>query len=214
MKKNKRYLIPISILGLMGIVAYIIWQHLDSWLISIQTLPYGIKEFFMILLISMQILIAFIPGEPLELTAGYLFGPIEGTLICLVGSAIGTAIVYTLVNHFNTKIIYYMFTKEQILKANHLFQKRKTLIWVFILFLIPGTPKDVMTYLVCLMDITLGKWLILTSIGRIPSIVTSTFITGAIKNHNYPLACGVTIFTILFVITGSFLYKKISQHEK
>ena len=120
-------------------------------------MPHGIKELFMILIVTLQIFIAFIPGEPIELAAGYMFGSVWGTIICLIGSFLGTIVVYYLVKTFWSKVISLMFKKEQMKKVEGLFEKKKNLMWIFILFLIPGTPKDVTTYLVSLTNIKLYR---------------------------------------------------------
>ena len=104
--------------------------------------------------------------------------------------------------------------KEQIKKVEGLFEKKKNLMWIFILFLIPGTPKDVMTYLVSLTNIKLYRWLIVTTIGRIPSIITSTFITGSIREQNYMMAIIVGVITVFLVVFGFFYYKKLNNTSK
>lgn len=76
-------------------------------------------------------------------------------------------------------------------------------------FLIPGSPKDIMTYLVSLTDIDIKQWLLLTTIGRIPSIVTSTYLMGALRDGNIVLAVSIFAVTVILVITGAVYYKKI-----
>ncbi|MCB5484575.1 VTT domain-containing protein, partial [Blautia faecis] len=72
---------------------------------EIETLPYFTKVSAMIALIALQIFLAFLPGEPLELASGYIFGSFQGTIVCLIGSMIGTIIVYYLARIFQHSII-------------------------------------------------------------------------------------------------------------
>lgn len=208
-RENKKLILS-GVILLVILCAAGIFMSLDmnSIINGIKTLPSGIKEVLMVVVISLQIFIAFIPGEPLELAAGYMFGSLWGTLICLIGSFIGTVIVYYLVKLFGMKIIRIMFKEEQIDKVQSMFENKKSLFWVFLLFLIPGTPKDVMTYLVSLSNVKLYKWLLLTTFGRVPSIVTSTFITGSIKEQDYFLALIVAGITLVAVIGGIVYCKK------
>lgn len=168
----------------------------------------------MIFIVTLQIFIAFIPGEPIELASGYMFGSVWGTVVCIIGSFIGTIIVYYLVKKFGMKIVRLMFKKEQIDKVQGIFENKKSLMGIFILFLIPGTPKDIMTYLVSMSNVKLYKWLIITTIGRIPSIVTSTFITGSIKEQNYFLAVIIGVITVFLVVFGFFYYKRLNNTSK
>lgn len=213
---NKKKIALISIISIAVLVLLGIFFTLDinKILEYAKSMPHGIKELFMILIVTLQIFIAFIPGEPIELAAGYMFGSVWGTIICLVGSFLGTIVVYYLVKTFGSKVINLMFKKEQIKKVEGLFEKKKNLMWIFILFLIPGTPKDVMTYLVSLTNIKLYRWLIVTTIGRIPSIITSTFITGSIREQNYLMAIIVGVITVFLVVFGFFYYKKLNNTSK
>ena len=103
------------------------------------------------------------------------------------------------------------FKQEQLNEFTGVLKKRNSMLWIFLLFLIPGTPKDIMTYAVSLSNIALGKWLLLTTVGRIPSIVTSTFLSGSLKEGNFVAAAGVAILTILLVIAGGFAYKRMKE---
>lgn len=214
MNKKKIALISIISIAVLVLIGIFFTLDINKILEYAKSMPHGIKELFMILIVTLQIFIAFIPGEPIELAAGYMFGSLWGTIICLIGSFLGTIVVYYLVKTFGSKVINLMFKKEQIKKVEGLFEKKKNLMWIFILFLIPGTPKDVMTYLVSLTNIKLYRWLIVTTIGRIPSIITSTFITGSIREQNYLMAIIVGVITVFLVVFGFFYYKKLNNTSK
>lgn len=184
---------------------------IDAVIQEIENLPVFYMGFAFIGLISLQIVLAFLPGEPLELAAGYMFGSWLGTLICMLGSLIGTFIVYLLVKIFKRTIIDMMFQKEKVDEMTQLLSSKKSMKWMFIIFLIPGTPKDIMTYVASLGDIDLKLWLILTTIGRIPSIVTSTFLSDSLKNGQLFHAIIIFAVTIVFVIIGTLAYKKITS---
>ena len=100
-----------------------------------------------ILLHVFHVIIAFVPGEPIELLGGVLFGTIPGTLYGLLGVIIGTAVVFLLVRKFGRPLVGY-FVPEEKIKNHRLLQDENKLEWaVFLLFFIPGTPKDLLTYL-------------------------------------------------------------------
>ena len=149
--------------------------------------------------------------EGCEQADAILFGSVGGTLLCLVGSLLGTALVYLLVQRYGKRLVTVFFKQEQLNEFTGVLKKRNSMLWIFLLFLIPGTPKDIMTYVVSLSNIALGKWLLLTTVGRIPSIVTSTFLSGSLKEGNFVAAAGVAILTILLVIAGGFAYKRMKE---
>lgn len=178
---------------------------------KIEQLPNGIKQLCMIILISLQIFIAFIPGEPFELASGYMFGSFWGTIVCLIGSMFGTAIVFAIVKKYGVRVLKIFFKDEKIEEIQDVLTKQKSMFWIFILFLIPGSPKDMMTYIMPLGDVSLFYWLLLTTIGRIPSIITSTYLAAYLKEQNYLAAIIVFVVTIVLVVISTIYYNKMKE---
>ncbi|MDD4311820.1 MAG: TVP38/TMEM64 family protein, partial [Eubacteriales bacterium] len=162
-------------------------------------------------LIILQIVIAFIPGEPFELAAGYAFGTLWGTLLVWIGAIIGTTIVFLFVRKIGIKAVEVFFPREKIDSLKYLQDEKKLNAAAFILFLIPGTPKDLLTYLAGLTKIRLLPWILLTSIARIPSIVTSTISGNALGIEKYSLAIIVYAVTALVSGLGLLLYQRIQR---
>lgn len=208
LKKTNLFIILLIFLSFMTIYTLSNYQ-IDEIIKQIKLLPYFIKVLAMISLIALQIFLAFLPGEPLELASGYIFGSFEGTIICLIGSMIGTVIVYYLARLFQYTIIDKMFSASQIAEVQKLFSSKKSKFWLFVILLIPGSPKDIITYLVSLGDIELKHWVLLATIGRIPSIVTSTYLVGSLKEGKIILAGFIFLITIILVVGGAIYYKKI-----
>ena len=125
-------------------------------------------------MVIFQIIIAIIPGEPLEIGAGYAFGAIEGTILCLIGAVLGGAIVVLLVRRYGVKLVEVFFPQEKIMSLRFMQDSRRLKLLVFIVFMIPGTPKDLLCYMVGLTNLKMKDWLWISLIARIPSIITST----------------------------------------
>ena len=123
----------------------------------------------------LQVFIALIPGEIVESAAGYVLGPWLGTAICYLGIAFASVLIFTLTRRYGVRLVEVFTSREKIneLRFLNTAQKRNTLI--FLLFFIPGTPKDLLTYFVGLTNIRLKTFLLLSMVARIPSVVTSTF---------------------------------------
>ena len=123
----------------------------------------------------LQIVVAFIPGEVVQLAAGLMYGPWLGALIILVGCVISSTIIYKLVHILGAPFVQGMVSTEHLEKFRKFEESGKLDIVVFVLFLIPGMPKDVFTYIVPLTDMPYKKFITLTTIGRIPGVVGSTY---------------------------------------
>lgn len=181
---------------------------------GLDQLPYGMKECGMVLLVAVQVVLAFLPGEPLELASGYLFGTVTGTILCLIGSLLGTFIVFLIAKRFGRMVLKRMFSAKEIEQAERFMNRKSSILGIFFLFLVPGTPKDIMTYLICLSDARIVKWLCLTTVGRIPSIMTSTMITGSLKVSQCSIAIVMMVITVVLSCGGVYLYRRCTDCQR
>lgn len=150
----------------------------------------------------LQIFIAFIPGEPVELMLGVVWGPWLGTLTCLIGIFIGTATIYLLVRKLGMRFVGRMVGTEDLTKYRFLSDKNKVEMTVFILFFIPGTPKDALTYIAPIAPIHPVKYLLIATFARIPSIITSTILGDSVAEGKYIIAAIVFAITALISVFG------------
>ena len=151
-------------------------------------------------MIVLQIVVAVIPGEPLEIAAGYAFGAVEGTLLCLFGAFLGRVAVFLLVRKLGARAVDVFFPLDKLNELKFLQNKRRLTLWVFFLFFLPGTPKDVLCYVVGLTDLPLRSWLIISAIAPLPSIVTSTIGGDALGMGDYGFA--ILVFAVTIAISG------------
>lgn len=189
----------------------IFFQQFKEFLASFR--EYGF--FIVILLQILNIIIAVIPGEPIELLAGVLYGGIGGLILCQIGVFIGSWIVFYLVRKFGTPIIQLFTKKTDSKKFDFLKNSDKLEMITFLLFFIPATPKDVLTYVIGLTDIKLSRFLVITVFARIPSIITSTLLGANLIDGNFMLSAVIFCFTGVLVIIGLFCYRLIlKKHNK
>jgi uncharacterized membrane protein YdjX (TVP38/TMEM64 family) len=164
-------------------------------------------------MVVIQVLVAFIPGEPVELLAGYAFGVWEGSLLTLSGFLIGSWIVFALVRRFGVPLVEVFFSHGKIAELGFLKNPRKAQILAFILMSIPGTPKDFLSYFAGLTPLTLRQWLGIVFIARLPSLLTSTVTGAAAGQENYLLSGAMLALTALMSLLGIFCYRRISKAE-
>ena len=160
---------------------------------------------------TVQTVVKIIPAEPLEIGAGLLFGAVGGMLLCLLGNILGSLIILFLTRKLGARVLELFHLENKLRSMRFLQDREKRRMLLFIFYLIPGTPKDGITYFVGLTDIHLTEYLVMTSIARIPSILSSTICGAFLGRRNIPLAAGVFAATAVLSILGGFAYKKISQ---
>lgn len=173
-----------------------------------------VGDLVFVLMMFLQVVIALIPGEPLEIGAGYAFGGIKGTLLCLVATTLGSLAVFLLVKILGRRFAEIFFDTNRIQELEIIKNSKKRNFLIFLLFFLPGTPKDLITYFVGLTDIKIWHFLLLSSFARLPSIVTSTIGGGALGVREYKLAVIVFAVTVIISISGWIIYKFIIKRKK
>ena len=158
-----------------------------------------------------QTVVKFMATEPFEIASGYVWGTFWGMVYCLIGNTIGTVIILFLTRKYGKKVLEVLLPIKN-LDVLRVFKKKKnTYLWLFILYLIPGTPKDTFTYFVGMLPIKTIPFLIITGIAKIPSIISSTLCGATLADKQYLFAILIVVITLLLSVLGAFLYKKFSK---
>ncbi len=176
---------------------------------------YGWKGRFILLGIQcLQVVVALIPGEIVELGAGYAYGAIEGTLLCLMGITISSAAVFLLTKKLGAPMVETFISREKLNQFRFFNSEEKRKRILFLLFFIPGTPKDALTYVAGLTTIRLPQFLFITLFARIPSILSSTISGQMLGDKDYRTAIIVYAITAVVSIGGYLLYQKFIKQKQ
>ena len=175
----------------------------------------GIKSCFWFLGIQfLQTVFALIPGEFVEIAAGYIFGSILGLVLCLIGVAVATALIFTLTRLLGRKFTEIMIDYKNLKRLKFLQDEKKLEMMFALLFFIPGTPKDLITYFAGVTKIKFTTFMVISVFCRIPSIVTSTLAGAALGQENYLLSAIIFAATGFIAIFGIILYHKLSKKKE
>jgi uncharacterized membrane protein YdjX (TVP38/TMEM64 family) len=209
-------------------VVFVVFCALTGWLVGVPMVefandPERFREWvdasgiwgrvLFVGMVVLQVVVAFIPGEPVELAAGYAFGFWEGSALTMAGFLLGSWLVFALVRKFGVKLVEVFFHKNKIAELRFLQNPRKAKIIAFLLMLIPGTPKDFLSYFAGLTPLTLSQWLRIVALARIPSLVTSSLTGAAAGEENYLLSGVMLAVTLIISIAGILYYRHICKQE-
>ena len=161
-----------------------------------------------------QIFLPILPGEPIEILAGMCYGAIGGLLFITFSVFITTTVIFFLVRKFGREFVYGMCSKERTEKIENskLFKNPKKLEYIMlILFLIPGTPKDILVYIAGLLPIKPLRFIMISTFVRFPSIISSTIAGANLVEGNWQSS--IIIYAITFLIVGIiiFVMKKVDK---
>ena len=166
----------------------------------------------------LQVFIALIPGEFVEIGMGYAYGWFEASVLSLFGVAVGSAMIFALVKKFGIRLVEIFVSTDKINQLKFISSEEKLNRLTFILYFVPGTPKDLLTYFIGLTRMTLKDFLGVTIFARIPSVVSSTVGGNLIGNGEYLKAVILFAVTAAVSLAGLKLYsvvmKKLQEKAK
>ena len=169
---------------------------------------------FVLLLQILQIVVAVIPGQPMEIVSGMLYGPIGGIFVCLVGIFIGTAIVFYLVRILGTDFMQLFFSPEKIdsIKNSKIFKNSAKFEFIMlIIFVIPMMPKDIFIYLGGISPVRPKRFLAIATLARIPGLFLTVYMGNRISNGNFSMVVVLIAIILIIAAIGYFIYSRAEQ---
>ena len=185
-------------------------EHFREWIESLGL--WG--DFAYMALVMLQVVVAIIPGEPVEILGGYAFGALHGTMLYLIGAFAGSVIVFLLVRKFGKTAVEVFFPREKTESLKILQTSPKRTLIFALIFTVPGTPKDLLAYFAGLTDIKLSAWLLISFFGRIPAALTSTIGGSALGDGKYTFAAIALAVTLALSLIGVLIYKFVIKEKK
>ena len=150
-----------------------------------------------------QIFLIIVPGEPIEILAGMCYGGFWGTVFIMVSAFIISITIFFLVRKFGRKFVYNFCDEEKVRKIENskLFQNPKKIeLIMLILFLIPGTPKDLLVYIAGLLPIKPLKFILISTFARFPSVISSTLAGQNLAIGDWKTS--IILYGVVFVLVG------------
>jgi len=158
-----------------------------------------------------QIVISMIPGQALQFAAGLLYGFWAGLLISLIGAIAGTTVTYYLAQFLGKDALHVLFGKRHVEDYLNKINSKKGYILVFLIYLIPGVPKDLCSYAAGLSNMKLKAFLILSTVGRSPGMMGSLLIGKELGEGNYTSVIIIGIIAVILFIFGIIYHSRLSN---
>ena len=158
----------------------------------------------------LQIIICVIPGQWLQFAAGYMYGFWLGFLYSIIGAAIGSVVTYYLAKLLGRDAMHPIFGEARINEFIHKLNSKKAIVIVFLIFLIPGVPKDLCNYAAGISEMKLKPFLIVSLVGRSPGMMGSLLIGRQIEAGNYTGAIVVAAVAVVLCVVGIIMRKRLT----
>lgn len=222
-RRALRRRVLIGLVTAAAITALLCWEYLPgllAWLADARAVRAFVSDHAFVSRLAMlginivQVLLAFLPGEPVELASGYAFGFWEGTALCLVASGLATSMIYWATRRWGWKLVGLFFDRSLFDRFSWLKSAKRLELIMFIVFLIPGTPKDFLTYFAGLTNMRFLPVVLIATFGRIPSIVTSTIAASAVGSGNWPLVACTLVASAFLLAVGGLMYRRLRSRTR
>ena len=212
--KNKaifKLILLFSIIVVLPIILYFTCKDTlfnSEWLIELPNYLSNYKSLAAWVLIglqALQIIICIIPGQPIQFATSYMFGVPVGLLISLFGSLIGVIITFYLAKSLGSDSIKSLFGAEKVENYQNKINSGKGLLITFIIYLIPGFPKDLVAYVAGISKMQLLPFIIISTVGRTPGMMLSLYLGKFFQSGNY---IGIALLLALCIILLIVCYIK------
>lgn len=215
LKKYKTYII-IAIIGVfLSIIAY---EYYHKYMYVLRNpkqlkdliMSYGKYGVFIFLILQvLQVVAFFIPGEFVQVAAGYIYGSFLGSILSILGITVGSIIAYMISMVCGKPLVDKIASKKELKFFRRILNLGNINSVVFLVYLIPGIPKDILSYICGISSISLKKFIIYSTLGRLPGIIISSYFGAKIYSENKIILIIIAISMGLLFFIGIFRGEKI-----
>ena len=147
-----------------------------------------------------QVVICVLPGQPIQFAASYMFGVARGYLFSVIGAVIGTTISFYLAKLLGSEAMHLFFGEEKVKEYQRRLNSGRGLLIAFLIYLIPGVPKDLVSYAAGISEMRFRPFLLAATIGRSPAMLGSLLVGHFFGKQNYTAMIIVTVAVILLLL--------------
>lgn len=227
MRKNtdskKKIIALLKLLFLIAIVgggALILYLHFGSEIFT-KEFVYKLQDYLeqhktgaawtLIAIQIIQVIICFLPGQPIQFVSSYMFGILRGFLISIIGAVIGTLISFGLAKLLGRDFVELLFEKEKVEYYHAKLNSGKGLLLVLLIYLLPGVPKDLVSYIAGVSGMDFRPFLLISSVGRSPGMLGSLLFGHFFSERNYTAIVVLAVITCVILIVFFIKRKSVLQ---
>ena len=223
-KKESRRRVIVSVAKILMLVIIVVgiplylWFFHGDWIRGFENIDdvvsflerYETQSIFIYIGLQItQIVISIIPGQVFQMAAGYLYGFWPALLFAMAGAILGTSISFTLAKVLGRDFLHIFFGEEKMSYYIERINSKKMYAIVFFLYLIPGIPKDMVSYAAGVSEIKFKPFVIVSAIGRLPGMVGCLLMGDMMMEENYAGAIVIGFFAVIAFFVCIAFRKKI-----
>ena len=214
MKRDDIFKIALLLALILAGVFLFFYYDLYSFFVSKKKIVHFVNSFgplSVVIFIGLQIvqvLVAPIPGELNGFIGGYLYGPVLGTIYSTIGLTIGSCLAFLLARWLGMPFVEKIVTPQVIQKYDYFMEHRGIPI-TFILFLIPGFPKDALSYIIGLSHMKMTTFLILCTTGRLMGTIMLSVSGSYARNNQNAAMLAILGISALITLLAYYYHEEL-----
>lgn len=204
----KAWIVPALLAA--GIIALTVWAW--PWLWQVFHDPASFRDWIQtfgpwspivfVTLQALQVVVFAIPGEVTQIAAGWLFGFGLGSLLSLAGTVVGSAVAFGLARRLGIRFVHRIAGPTAVARFDGLMASPQFIGSLFLFFLIPGIPKDILCYVAGLSRLKFLPFLVISGLARLPGIFGSSLMGKALYQGDWVLLAGVAVAALVLFGLG------------
>ena len=147
-----------------------------------------------------QVVICILPGQPIQFAASYMFGVGKGFLLSIIGAIFGTIISFYLAKALGSDAMHVFFDEEKIEDYQRKLNSGRGLLLAFLIYLIPGIPKDLVSYAAGISEMRFRPFLLVATVGRSPGMLGSLLLGHYFGEQNYRAIAVLSVIVAIILL--------------
>lgn len=159
----------------------------------------------------LQIVVCILPGQVLQFAGGYVFHFWIGFVLTMAGAAAGTVLTFYIARVLGKDAMYLIFGEEKLNRYIEKLNSKRALLFILVIYLIPGIPKDLFAYAIGVSNMRFMPFLIVSLIGRAPAMMGSVMMGAMTESGSYTGVIILFAAAVILCIIGAFRHKQIHE---
>jgi len=214
------WVLLVLLLGLLGRLLYLYGPQVQAYMELVLEKPKDVKEyvlswgpwapFIFTALQILQVILAPIPGEATGFLGGFIFGFLPGLLYSSIGLTVGSWINLGIGRYLGRRLVKRILPASMLARFDHLLRAKAVFVF-FILFVIPGFPKDYLCLILGMSRLPLRLLLIVAGLGRIPGTLILSLQGSSLEAGSYLQIVIVSALALAFLGPAYLLRDRIYE---
>jgi uncharacterized membrane protein YdjX (TVP38/TMEM64 family) len=150
----------------------------------------------------------------MALVGGYLFGPWMGLLYTMIGSILGSALIFVLARKLGRPFVERFVRPHLLQKFDHLTKEKGPFVF-FLMFLLPAFPDDILSFVAGLTTIPIRTLILISLVGRLPGYAVLCFTGHGMMDENLNpilITLSATALVYIYVWSKRAWLRKFAEH--